>query len=316
MRTVWLLALTCVAVSTAIAQQQVIRDTTDWRDYYRLQVGNTWEYKTECCLYQPSDPTYQRREVIADTLINSQEYFVLRTQNFDASLEVQSSGRGYLRYDTTRSAIVLLIMTDTSQTEQVWPEPTLTCNLSADFGSMIDCGAGAVYVSGGYDNFFISLEPEGILGTAWKSFSQPGSGWGIGFNNGSGDWDIGADFEAGYSRTLIYLRLDDKAYGSSEVATSTTNMAEFPDKFEIISIYPNPFMDHATVTYHLPVAEDVKLEIINVLGQRVRREYIGFRPAGMHHYRLSGTSLPSGIYFVRFSTGSGFWSIKQVITIH
>ena len=71
--------------------------------------------------------------------------------------------------------------------------------------------------------------------------------------------------------------------------------------------YPNPANPNATIRYGLVEPSQVKLEIYNVLGQRVRTLLDGEKPAGQYHVLWDGKNnegfpLASGTYIVRLET--------------
>ena len=75
-----------------------------------------------------------------------------------------------------------------------------------------------------------------------------------------------------------------------------------PTKFGISAIYPNPFNATTTISYALPIASNISLELYNLLGQRVQTLFEGQKQTGHHSKNLIANDLPSGLYFVRLST--------------
>jgi len=73
--------------------------------------------------------------------------------------------------------------------------------------------------------------------------------------------------------------------------------------------YPNPFNPSTTISYSLPEAGQVKLEIFNLRGQLVQVLTDSREPAGEHHKVWNGTdqsgnAVASGVYFYRLITPS------------
>ncbi|MBU0519718.1 T9SS type A sorting domain-containing protein, partial [bacterium] len=65
-----------------------------------------------------------------------------------------------------------------------------------------------------------------------------------------------------------------------------------------VSVSPNPFNPTTTISFNLPVASNVKLEVFHISGSRVR---VGLAPirwynSGCHSITFDGSNLPSGIY--------------------
>jgi hypothetical protein len=72
--------------------------------------------------------------------------------------------------------------------------------------------------------------------------------------------------------------------------------------------YPNPFNPETSIEFYLPVTSSIRIDIVNVLGQRVRNLLTGWKPAGNHQIAWdgrndSGKEMPGGIYFCRLTAG-------------
>ena len=55
-----------------------------------------------------------------------------------------------------------------------------------------------------------------------------------------------------------------------------------PEGFELGANYPNPFNPSTIIPYQLPRAMQVRLEVFNILGQRIATLVDGEVPAGLH----------------------------------
>jgi len=80
-----------------------------------------------------------------------------------------------------------------------------------------------------------------------------------------------------------------------------------PHGFILFQNYPNPFNSSTTISFDHTEAAHVRLEIYNMLGQRVRLLLAHEMPAGRHAVTWSGNDdgsvpLASGIYFYRLET--------------
>jgi M6 family metalloprotease-like protein len=80
-----------------------------------------------------------------------------------------------------------------------------------------------------------------------------------------------------------------------------------PTDFSLRQNYPNPFNPTTTITYSLPEAARVQLDIYNLKGQLVKTLVNGDEPAGMHSVVWDGrdsnnAAVASGVYFYRVST--------------
>lgn len=93
-----------------------------------------------------------------------------------------------------------------------------------------------------------------------------------------------------------------------------------PKNFELKQNYPNPFNPVTTIPFALPEQSRVKLEIYNVLGERVALLADEIRPAGYYKIRWKPQNLASGIYFYRLdarglSSGKHFQNIRKLILL-
>jgi flagellar hook assembly protein FlgD len=90
-----------------------------------------------------------------------------------------------------------------------------------------------------------------------------------------------------------------------------------PNEFALHNNYPNPFNPVTNILYDIPEVTDVKLEIFNVMGQRVRTLAEGSHEAGRYQIVWNATndygeSLSSGMYIYRIQAGD-FVSVKKLI---
>lgn len=83
---------------------------------------------------------------------------------------------------------------------------------------------------------------------------------------------------------------------------------ELPAQLALDQNYPNPFNPTTTIQYALPESGHIRLDVFNVLGQRVATLINGEQTAGFHSLQFDGSRLSSGVYLYRLQTGN------QVIT--
>ena len=92
------------------------------------------------------------------------------------------------------------------------------------------------------------------------------------------------------------------------------NESRYPNKFSLDQNYPNPFNPHTTIQYTLPHRVQVRLEIFDILGQRVQVVFDQVQNAGAHTIRYQNSTLPTGIYYYRLS-GPGYSAVRKMILI-
>ena len=86
-----------------------------------------------------------------------------------------------------------------------------------------------------------------------------------------------------------------------------------PDRFSLSQNYPNPFNPQTTIRYGLPKAAAVKIEIFNLLGQRVATLVEGQQQAGFHTVQWDASTQPSGVYLYRIEAGDFIQSKKMLL---
>ena len=91
-----------------------------------------------------------------------------------------------------------------------------------------------------------------------------------------------------------------------------------PQGFALGPNYPNPFNPATLLPYHLPTATHVRLEVFNLLGQRVATVVDAERSAGAHTAQWTGTdaagrAVGAGVYIYRLSGGGHTVSRRMVL---
>jgi hypothetical protein len=76
-----------------------------------------------------------------------------------------------------------------------------------------------------------------------------------------------------------------------------------PDETKLRGNYPNPFSARTTLELSISEPTDVKIQVYNVLGQRVATVADKRMDAGTHQLTWADGSLASGVYFVRMEAG-------------
>lgn len=89
----------------------------------------------------------------------------------------------------------------------------------------------------------------------------------------------------------IVVRTTDTGVGVDEQST------QLPSKYELMANYPNPFNPTTNIQFALPANSNVKLTVVNALGQVVAELVNGALSAGVHDVSWNATNMTSGIYF-------------------
>lgn len=86
-----------------------------------------------------------------------------------------------------------------------------------------------------------------------------------------------------------------------------------PTEYELAQNYPNPFNPTTTISFSLPQAGAVKLEVFNILGQQVADLVNSRLEAGIHNVTFDAGNMPSGIYFYRLAHTEGVETRKMML---
>ncbi len=107
--------------------------------------------------------------------------------------------------------------------------------------------------------------------------------------------------------------------GADELAaTSLIAIRQGVQNFRLLGAYPNPFNPCTRIRYALPASRRVQIKIYDINGRLVRTLADSNQPAGLHSLVWngksdSGTSCPSGIYFLRIGQAPKSKSIKLIL---
>jgi hypothetical protein len=106
----------------------------------------------------------------------------------------------------------------------------------------------------------------------------------------------------------------------SEVTTPVTQ--EFPQLPEIFSLdqnYPNPFNPSTKISFEIPEYSIVDLTVYDILGKEVAEVTKGEFSPGVYTIDWNGSSLASGIYFLKMNaqstTGRMYDAVKKLILL-
>ncbi|MFA7289585.1 MAG: T9SS type A sorting domain-containing protein [Melioribacteraceae bacterium] len=136
-----------------------------------------------------------------------------------------------------------------------------------------------------------------------------------------------ADYPVSISVDKITLRVRD-SFGNEKIIKKgekfvITNPAierieitsiEIPTEFQLMQNYPNPFNPATTIKFTLPEAVRVRLEVFNILGEKVADLINSEMDAGYHEVNWNARNLSTGVYVYSINAGS-YSSIKKMILL-
>jgi len=144
--------------------------------------------------------------------------------------------------------------------------------------------------------------------------------------NKSGISTLGANvkvilFDRAAGKSIDMKQLDSYTYkegGTSRRFTVNNKAGEMPRGFELRQNYPNPFNPQTEITFGIPTAGPVRVEVFNVLGEKVVTLADEEKPAGYYTIRWDGRDrnsmrATSGVYLCRMTAGNVATVIKMLL---
>lgn len=105
--------------------------------------------------------------------------------------------------------------------------------------------------------------------------------------------------------------------GAGVIPLSTVNIAYRnairPDEYALLQNYPNPFNPATEISFHLPEAGEVIIEVFNIRGQQVTTLIDAKLESGFHSVSFDGSTVASGIYFYRLTSGEFIETKKMLL---
>lgn len=105
----------------------------------------------------------------------------------------------------------------------------------------------------------------------------------------------------------------------SDVDNNDGSDNSLPDEFALRQNYPNPFNPSTNIALDLPSPSHVRLEVLNILGQKVATLKDAYTEAGSHVVTWDGKSdngqpVSSGVYFYRMKA-DGFEQVRKMMML-
>lgn len=96
----------------------------------------------------------------------------------------------------------------------------------------------------------------------------------------------------------------DNVYFYRPESTSNEEVIGAPKGFVLEQNYPNPFNPTTNISFSIPQSGDVKLEVFNMMGQKLMTLVDGVKSAGSYSVTFDATNFASGIYLYRLTAGN------------
>jgi hypothetical protein len=113
------------------------------------------------------------------------------------------------------------------------------------------------------------------------------------------------------SYRLVQVDMNSETHVSPAVTVKIAGSSAVP---HITGVYPNPVVDHANITFTLPVDESINITIHNEYGREVARLAGGVTYAkGSHMVSVSMYGLPDGLYYLVMQHRQGRETCKVIV---
>ena len=117
---------------------------------------------------------------------------------------------------------------------------------------------------------------------------------------------------ASYDPSFGSTAVSNFSMSTASVTGITDPAGNVPSKFELRNNYPNPFNPSTIISFTLPINSQVRLDVYNILGQKVAELINKQMNAGDYNVTFNAGNLSSGVYLYRLQAGQ-FTSTKKMI---
>ena len=121
---------------------------------------------------------------------------------------------------------------------------------------------------------------------------------------------------ANFAGTVYF---DDLTVEKLSMATGVSDLNKLvPSTFKVFQNYPNPFNPTTSISYSIPHSTNVKVEIYNILGKKIRTLINAPENAGVHNIVWNGrndygSEVSSGTYLYKVTAGNNVQVKKMVL---
>jgi len=116
--------------------------------------------------------------------------------------------------------------------------------------------------------------------------------------------------------TSVYI--DDIYFVKSDSLTDVnqieSKLVELPSEYKLFDNYPNPFNPTTKIRYNIPEAAQVKLNIYDLIGRKVKNLVNKNMNAGRYEIIVKGSNLASGVYLYTFEADD-YREVKKMVLL-
>jgi hypothetical protein len=111
----------------------------------------------------------------------------------------------------------------------------------------------------------------------------------------------------------VYYRLKQIDLNGTYTYSNEIKIELSPLIFSLEQNYPNPFNPVTTISYSIPAQANVKLDVYNILGQKVVTLVNEFKLSGRYSIEFNAESFASGIYIYQLTSGNYTLTKKMLL---
>jgi len=168
------------------------------------------------------------------------------------------------------------------------------------------------------------VAPAFITLSSQESYDIDGHPLSYAWVSSSGDYSFEQDFERNLPSAgseSVWLIVDDGL--SSDVARLDVSVMSgvgtespvLPSEIAFEKAYPNPFTSVTNISYTLPYARPIRIQVVDILGRSISTlQRADIKAAGYHTVQFNADGLASGTYLIRMEAGN-FVATQQVVLL-
>ena len=255
-------------------------DSLEYLDYYPLHVGDKWVYEIIQLGGDDWDTSYQTITVKSDTVMsNGYRYFYLSPNNSYQRLDsISYCVKSYSSLEEKVLYNLCPFEGEIDSTQEIFDSiTTITYYRKKVIG---DAGE----ITGQYEKLGYYCDWGG-LGGPYEELTK-----GIGYTK------YFCEEAMPYLKQLIGAEIDGVVYGNISGIESKNNL---PNKYQLLSNYPNPFNAKTTIRYNLKEEGNITIKIFDILGNLIEILENRVKEPGQYSIIWDAKDNSSGIYVIQ-----------------
>ena len=103
---------------------------------------------------------------------------------------------------------------------------------------------------------------------------------------------------------ILIIESNFPAFKSNEIyiIEDASAISETPHSFRLAKAFPNPFNPVTTISFEVPHESNVKLEVYDITGSKIKILADNNFQAGYHSLSWDASNVSSGIYFIKMQS--------------